>query len=329
MRLKLALSATFLGLLVAFMGWSLQWALDARQEVTFDMPGDVTTLKLYDGPQDVSDADANAALQELKNYARDHSLSLIVASPGDGYPEMIVYDPAGRLSWFSAATDDTGSDSSVHIFEGTYSERRWTASSVTPLLPPGTPVAGVVAPPAGAGNLQYVRSLGAVALPPGDYVLSTTSSDELAHLEEFLGRQGLAVQESRQIPLLPYLTHDPLVVVTSLFLLLGHVCAATYWSVLLGARTRELVIRRRHGARRRTLVRRWFANGLPGVASGIALGVAVSGLVVRAVGREALAPPQYLTLVEAAAVGLALTSTVWLVTLSAVVRSRDGVSRAA
>jgi hypothetical protein len=329
-RFRLALSATFLGVLVAFSAWSVRWALDGLREVTFDMPGEVTTLQLYTWPQDVSAAQAGEAVRDLRSYLSEHALSLIVASPGDGYPQMIVFDPAGRLAWFSPVdTDNAESSSGVYLFAGTYSARRWTASSATPLLPGGATVAGVLAPPVDVGDLQYVRPLGADPLPSGTYVVSTTSSAELAELADLLARQGLEIQQSQQMPLLPYLTHQPLLSATAMFVLLGHVCAAMYWSVLLRGRNREMVIRRHHGARSATLVRRWFAGGLPAVAAGVALGVAVSGLVVRVVGCETLTSPEYPTLLEGAVIGFALTSAVWLATLFSVVRSRSEVSGAA
>lgn len=322
------MSAVFLGVLVAFLVWSVQWALDDRREVTFGMSGEVTTVMVYPGPQVVSPADALTAGQELRRYLADHGLSLIVASPGDGTPQMTVFDPARRMSWFRSAADAAGSASGVYLFEGSYSARRWTASSATPLLAAGSTVAGVVNPPAGVGNLQYVRPLGEV-FPAGNYVLGGVSSKDVAPLEALLGRQGLEVHDARAMPLLEDLLNNPLIMTTTLFLAVGHLCAAAYWSLLLGSRSRELAIRRRHGARLLTLVRRWFASGLPPIALGLAAGVTISGVVVRVLGRVPLTGPQYLTLAQAAALGLAVTSIAWLATVAAGLRARDEVRRAA
>ncbi|MGH8887746.1 MAG: hypothetical protein ACRDYX_21770 [Egibacteraceae bacterium] len=321
------MSAAFLGVLVAFLVWSVQWALEDRRQVTFDMPGEVTTLKLYEGNQKIDAADAHAAGQELRRYLTDRGISLIVASAGDGSPQMIVFDPARRLSWFTPAADETGSAAGIYLFEGSYSARRWIASSVTPLLPEGATVAGVVAPPTDVGDLQYVMPLAEV-FPPDVYVLGGASSADATQLQSLLRRQGLEVQSAMQIPLVAYLLNDPPVVAAALFLLLGYVCAAAYWSLLLGG-TRELVIRRRHGARLSTLVRRWFASGLPAMLLGLIAGVSVSGVAVRVVGRQPLTGAQHVTLAQAAGVGLFATSLVWLATVAAGLYARDRVRRAA
>lgn len=322
------MSAVFLGVLVAFLVWSVQWALDDRRAVTFGMPGEVTTLTLYDGPQEVHPAEAHAAGQELRRYLAGHGMSLIVASPGNGTPQMTVFDPARRLSWFTTASDATGSTAGLYLFKGSYSARRWTASSVAPLLPAGSTVTGVVTPPAGVGNLQYVGPLGEV-VPAGNYVFGGVSSKDVAPIQALLSRQGLEVQGARAMPLVEDLLRNPLIMTTALFLAVGHLCAAAYWSLLLGARTRELVIRRRHGARLSALVRRWFTSGLPPIALGLAAGVTLSGVVVRVLGRVPLTGGQYLTLAQAAGLGLAVTSTAWLATVAVGLRARDEVRRAA
>ncbi len=327
MRLRLVMSAAFLGVLVVFLVWSVQWALESRRQVTFDMPGEVTTFTLYEGNQEIDAADARAAGQELRRYLTDQGISLIMASRGDGAPSMTVFDPARRLSWFSAAADATGSASGVYLFQGSYSARRWVASSVTPLLPEGATVAGVVAPPTDVGSLQYVMPLAEV-FPQGVYVLGGASSADATQLQSLLGRQGLEVRSAMQMPLVAYLLNDALVVATALFLIVGYVCAAAYWSLLLSGRTRELVIRCCHRARLLTLVRRWFASGLPAVVLGLIAGVSVSGVVMRVLGREPLTVAHYGTLAQAAGVGLFATSLVWLATVTAGLYARDRVRRA-
>ena len=104
MNIRLAHSSLFLGILTAFMVWSLQWVLESRKEVTFDMPGDVTVLHMFEGPQIMAAADAASAQEELKAYLRDRSLALVVSSYGDGRPEVLVYDPPGLPSWFPPAS---------------------------------------------------------------------------------------------------------------------------------------------------------------------------------------------------------------------------------
>lgn len=327
-HLRLAVSATFLGVLVAFFLWSVQWSLSDRRDVTVEMPGKVTTLKIYKTHSESSIADVRSANQELRAYLTDFHFSLIVASPGDGTPQMTVFDPTKRLVWFNPTPRTAGVPVGVYLFEGSYSAHRWKASSSTPLLPVNTYVAGIVSPPAGTGDLQYVEPSTDV-FPPGDYVLSGTRSVDVVRLRELLRRQGLEIQEAVQIPLVAYLVHAPLVVATALFLISGYVCAAAYWSLLLGARNREFIIRRRHGARLSTLIRRWFASGLPSMVLGLFVGVSISGVVVNFAGRESLSELQYLTLILAVVLGLTLTSVVWLATVSIGLISRDEVSRAA
>lgn len=328
MRLRLVVSAAFLGVLGSFLLWSVQWSLDDRRDVIFEMPGKVTTLKLYQIQQKTDAFEVRAAGQELRRYLTEHALSLIVASPGDGSPQLTVFDPTRRLSWFNPSTSTSGAMSGVSLFEGSYSARRWNASSATPLLREGTFVEGIVRAPAGVGDLQYAEALGEI-FPPGDYVLSGTTSVDVVRLQELLRRQGLEIQEVRRIPLVAYLFHSPLVVATAMFLVLGHVCAAAYWVLLLDTRQRELVIRRRHGARLSTLVRRWFASGLPPIMLGLLVGIIVSGVVVRVAGRQSLIQEQYLTLAMAAGLGLAFTSAVWLMAVAVGLIARDEVRGAA
>ena len=127
MNFRLALNSLFLGVLTAFMVWSLQWALESRKELTFDMPGESTVLSVAEGPQNVAVADAASAQEELKEYLRDQSLALIISSSGDGRPEMLVYDPHSLLSWFPQANpgDLHSGESAAYLFRGTYSERQW------------------------------------------------------------------------------------------------------------------------------------------------------------------------------------------------------------
>lgn len=329
MRFKVTFSAVFLGVLAAFVVWSVQWALDDRREVTFDVPGEVTTFTMAEDPGGADDRQARQAVQELKRYLADRAFALVIASNGDGTPGMLVHDPAHRIAWFPATASESNGEAGAFLFKGSYSERRWTQSSVSPLLPRGTTVAGVLTPPSGVGTMQFVRAIGADRLPLGRYLMTTTDGAAVARVRELVSAQGLRAQEPRQIPLLPYLAQDPFIFVTVMFLLLGLVCAAMSWWVLVGSRARELVIRRRHGARVAALIWQVFARGVAGVAVGTVLGVVLSGVVVRTVGREALTGSEYAGLGTAVLVGVALTVTVWLVVVAAAVRRCGEVSRAA
>lgn len=327
MNLRLALSCLFLGVLTAFMVWSIQWVLESRKEVTFDMPGDVTVLNLGGGPQIVPVADAASAQEELKAYLRDRSLALVVSSNGEGRPEVLVYDPQGLLSWFPRASreDMSTTMSGAYLFKGTYSERRWSESTATPFLPKGVAVEGVIDVPSRAGilgTLQYARVIGQDPLPPASYTINTIDPDQVRHVLDLLHRIGLAAQGAKRIPLLGSLILNPLFIVTGLFLVLGHVCAVLYWALYLHGRAYEFGVRSRHGARPMGLVRENLAGGLPGLVAGSVVGVILSGVLVAAIGHAPLASGNFQTLAVGALVAVAVATVTWSTTLYAVIRLR-------
>lgn len=328
MNFRLALSSLLLGILTAFMVWSFQWVLESRQEVTFDMPGNVTVLQMSVGPQIVSVGDAAAAQEELKAYFRDQALALINSSVGDGRPEMVVYDPHSLLSWFPRTDESIHSKASrAYLFRGTYTERRWSESATTPLLPKGVVAAGVIAPPrrGGApGNLQYARTIGRSPLPAGQYTINTSDLTQVRHILDLLHRMGLAQQGMQSIPLVGYLAQNPLFMITVLFLAAGHICAVFYWSLYLRGRAREFGIRSRHGALPSELVRENLVGGLTGLAVGSVVGVLLAGALVAAIGQVRLEPGNIQTLAGAAAVAAAIVTVTWLTTLYYVLfRSRQ------
>ncbi|MEW6523917.1 MAG: hypothetical protein AB1445_10190 [Bacillota bacterium] len=323
MNFRLAHSSLFLGILTAFMVWSLQWALESRKEATFDMPGDVTVLRMFEGPQMVAATDAASAQEELKAYLRDRSLALIVSSYGDGRPEMLVYDPHGLLAWFPRATpeDLRSAMSGAYLFKGTYSERRWSEFTL-PLLPKGVVVEGVISAPRGAGDLQYARRIGRDSLPPGNYTINTIDPTQVRHILDLLHRMGLAAQGAQRIPLVEHLILNPLLVVTVLFLVLGHVCAVLYWSLYLRGRAHEFGVRSRHGAQPLGLVRENLVGGLPGLVAGGVVGVILSGLLVAAIGHVPLTPGNFQTLAGAGVLTVVAATVTWSMTLYVVIRSR-------
>lgn len=328
MNFRLALSSLFLGILTAFMVWSFQWVLESRKEAIFDMPGNVTVLRMSEGPQVVSAGDAASALEELKAYFRDHSLALINSSVGDGRPEMVVYDPRSVLSWFPRTDAARRSAASrAYLFRGTYTERRWSESATTPLLPKGVVVAGVITPPrrgGTSGNLQYARTIGQNPLSPGQYTINTSDPTQVRRILGLLRRMGLAKQEMQSIPLVGYLAQNPLFIITVLFLAAGHICAVFYWSLYLRGRAREFGIRSRHGALPSELVRENLVGGLTGLVVGSVVGVFLAGALVAAIGQVRLSPGNIQTLAVAATVAAAIVTVTWLTTLYyALFRSRQ------
>lgn len=251
MNFRLALNSLFLGVLTAFMVWSLQWALESRKELTFDMPGESTVLSVAEGPQNVAVADAASAQEELKEYLRDQSLALIISSSGDGRPEMLVYDPHSLLSWFPQANpgDLHSGESAAYLFRGTYSERQWSGAGTAPLLTKGVVPAGVIEAPPGAGDLQYARQITSDPLEPGTYTINTVDPSQVQHILGLLQRMGLTERKVQTLPLVKYLALNPLFSITVLFLCMGHICTMLYWSLYLGGADSRV---RHSGLSRRT-----------------------------------------------------------------------------
>lgn len=328
MNLRLALITFFLGILTAFMVWSLRWALESRKNTTFDMPGDVNVLWMIGGQQTVDAADTTSALEELKAYLRSRSLALIISSRGDGRPEMLVYDPHGLLTWFPQADpkDLNSAVSAAYLFKGTYSERRWSESAATPLLPKGIAVKGIITAPGDIEDIQYARRITRDPLPPGVYTINTVDPTQVQHVLELLQRMGLTAQRAHTIPLVKDLTLNPLFIVTVLFLALGHVCAVLYWLLYLYGRAHEFGIRSRHGARPAGLIWDNLLGGLPGLALGSVTGVILSGLLVAAIGHVPLTPGNLQTLAGAAIVAVVVATITWSATLYIVIRRRYEVN---
>ncbi len=327
MTFRLTLSSLFLGILTAFMVWSLQWALESRKAVTYEMPGDITVLRMVDNPIDEA-ADIALAQEELKAYLNNQSLSLIISSYGEGLPEMLVYDPHGLLSWFprTSPEDPRAMISTVYLFKGTYSERRWSESGTTPLLPKGVVPERVINAPRGVGNHQYARPITSDPLPPGNYTINTINPVQMRHVLELLHRMGLTELRTQTLPLVMYLILNPLFVVTVLFLMMGHVCVVLYWSLYLRGRAHEFSVRSRHGALPMGLLWENLVWGLPGLVVGSVGGVILSGFLVATIGHVSLTPSNFQTLAIAVGVAIIVATLTWSTTLYIFIRSRYEVN---
>jgi len=284
-----------------------------------------------------------APREQLKAYLRDQSLALITSAGGFGYPDMVVYDPHGFISWFprTAAEDHSSGISGAYLFEGTYSERRWSESATTPFLPEGVVVKGVIPAPPGAGTLQYARRMGRDALLPGRYVVNTIDETHVQHIGDFLRRMGFDVLSAQSMPMplsVPIIGHVSLSpvcfvsVATMLFLVLGHICAALHWSLYLRGRGHEFEVRRCQGARPQGLIRECLVGGLPGLVAGAVGGVIVSGilsgLLVAVIGDVPLTPGNSQTLSAAGVVASVSVMATWSVTFlwSVAIRPRKEVN---
>ncbi|MBE3569969.1 MAG: hypothetical protein IMW92_07585 [Bacillales bacterium] len=327
MNFRLALSSVLLGMLTAFMVRAFQWTLEDRQEVTFGLPGEVTVLTMFEGPQKVAEADASSARKALKAYLNDQSLALVYASVGEGRPEMIVCDPHNILSWFPGAGNE-GPDSTMargYLFRGTYTAHRWSAFGTAPLLPNGVEVAGVIDAPTGTDTLQYARTIGREPLPSGRYTINTTDPAQVKHVLDLFYRMGLVPHWSQRIPLLTYFVQNPLLVITVLFLAMGHVCAILDWALYIRGRAREFGIRWRHGALPTDLVRENLVGGLPGLGVGSVVGVILSNLLVAGIGQTNLELGNFQTLASAA-VSFVIVIVTWSTTLYGVIKTRKEVN---
>ena len=324
MNRRLFLTSFFLGILTAFVVWAFRWTLDSWEEVPLDMPGEVTVLGLTRGPQAVGTDEAESAQEELKAYLRDQFLALIVSSSGEGRPEVLVYDPHGLVPWFPGCPPDAGRSGTVPVwlFRGTYSEHLWTTSAPNPFLPQGAVVKGIVAPPRGAGSLQYVRCVGRDLLPEGRYIFNTTDSTKIQHILNLLYRMGFVHQTMRKPPFFLYLMQDPLMGTTAFFLIAGYGCVVLYWLLYLRGRSREFGLRGRHGSLPADLLWENFVGGLPGLGTGSGLGGGLAGILVAAIGQVPLSSEDLLTLAIAIVVTATVTAVTWLIVLYGVIRAR-------
>jgi len=319
---RLLLTSFFLGILTIFVGWAFQWTLDDWKEVTFDLPGEVTALRVIKGPQLIPTAEAEAAQEELKIYFQEQSLALVVTSFGNGRPEILVYDPYNLVSWFPGCPSDGGQSTIVYLFRGTYSEHLWLASVANPFLPPGAIIKGVIAAPRRAGSLQYAGCIGRDLLPEGQYTFNSTDPTQVKHILKLLHRMGFIAQGREKLPFFLYLMQTPLMVITVFFLVAGYGCVMLYWLLYLRGRATEFGIRSRHGALPLILTREKFISGLPALITGGAAGGLFAAMLVAGVGRVHLLSEDVFTLGIAVVATTTMSALTWFVMLFIVIRDQ-------
>lgn len=213
MRVSLVVSSALLGVLSAFFAWAVHWAVSSYQEVTYQMPGTVTTLTFGIGPRGEKAENPAVVADDLRNFLAEHSLALVIASDGERAPQFVVADPEGVVPWYGPAHSNEGANQEknrgAHVFEGTYSQQQWQRGASLALVPEGVEVVGAMPPPEGAGELQFVRPLGDYQLPPGEYVVNTDDPGELAELRGIVNRAGFGDHSAKSMPLGRQLTTDP------------------------------------------------------------------------------------------------------------------------
>lgn len=318
---RAAASAFLLALLVAFWGWSLDWAVSARTEMTLGFPGAVSSLDVRPNDDPSTAIDADGSLRRLVAFLDDHTLAVAVASQGDGPPAIWVLDPDSVIPWLAADGQHlTLSARSIALFAGSYSAEVWARGRTVPFAPSGADVQAVIPPPPGAYSLQYVGALTAPAVVPGTLVVNTWNRQFLDELAPLLAGVGLQVSEPRVLPLSDYLKNDPMLRLTSVFLLAGVVASAAHLVLYFASREQVWRVRMQCGATVPRIVGRESATNLATVACFTLLGCASSALLVRAFSGTRIEPSEILALgvgaLAAGALSLALWSAVLAVTLN-------------
>lgn len=292
MKLRVLVSAGLLGVLAAFVGFAFDWTITAHGEVTYEMPGEPSTITVGIGGEEAPAEDGlPQAGRQLRDYLTSRGIALLASSTGDGLPRLIAADPENSIPWLDASEAAPGD---VLLFQDTYSHRQWESTGTGPFLPAGATVRGVITSPGGVDDLQYVQLLADdTVLPPGTYVVNTRDSEVLNGLTSLLATFGLRVHDSRDIPLSEFLLRDPLIGVTVALFAFGLVATATHWILLSASGLQESRIRRQHGARSSDLTRRELAGRLPWLGLGAAVGVCIAAMTVALAGREPLSSTQW------------------------------------
>lgn len=296
MRMRVLISTALLGVIAAFVGFALDWSTTAYGEVTYEMPGETSTIVVGAGGES---SDAREAGHRVREYVESNGIALLVGSTGDGLPRLVASDPDQAVPWLAQAEVGPGD---VLVFDGTYSHRVRRSSGEIPFLPVGVHVRGHIHPPGGIGDLQYVQILEDDAeLVPGAYVVNTRDPDVVEGLIAILADAGLQVHDSRGISYVEYLIHEPLIGVTVALFGFGLLATVAHWTMLSLSGLPESRIRRQHGALTSDLARRELVRRAPWIAGGTVLGVGVAIVTVVTVGSGPLTPVQWRILVVSGA----------------------------
>lgn len=318
MRGRIFVPCVLLGVIAAFVVWSIAWALQAREERTFGVSDNPAVVDLRSRGLN-SEPDRTVA--RLTDLLARSKAALVVNSDGNGRPGVIVLDPVGIIPWLQGAPGPISAPDSprVALFAGTYCAREWSAYSTCALVPKSAKITAIVRAPADAESLQFAYSpVPGEGLPTGSYVLSTSDP---AVVTEFLNITRTAGMEQGSVvapPLSEELTRNPLTVMSVFLLLLGSVAAFVHWVIIARRREAELRIRYAGGASPRGLVLEQGRAATLECAAGSTAGAVLSGLLVAAVGQVALPGPVVLWLLVGA---VAMTVAATLLVLLAVQRA--------
>ncbi len=198
-----------LAILIALLAWTGEWASEAWEEPVFGSPGKTTSFQVSRVEQEAPPG-AFSAKEELKAYLREQQLALIIASAGEGRPELQVYDPHHSLTWFPPCPEENHQPAAVYLLQGTYSEQRWKRGKNNPFVPPEASIAGIVSAPGRIGTLQYARCLGTLPWPEGRYTITTTDPEKIQHVLLLVEHIGGSPQ-GRKLPFFLRFVLDPFV----------------------------------------------------------------------------------------------------------------------
>lgn len=299
----MGLSSLLVGFLAAFLTWAILWSLADRVEGRFGLEGEVSVLTFVADDTDAAAGPNPKSTVRLREFLSARALTLMVASIGDGAPQLTVYNPGSRVSWLPSAPTPggPGTKAAGYLFRGTYSFERWTAARARPLVPAEVEILGTVERPPGVDRLQFAVVEPAGRLPSGDYLVSTGSRSDLDELTAVASAAGLALQTSRSVTT-GDLLRDPLVVLSLVMLVTGVAGVVTSWSIALTGLALESGIRSQSGGSVAALVRHYLRRYSVGPLIGVPVGCLLSLVVVRAASGLWPDGPEALAVVRAAVV---------------------------
>ncbi|WP_187118390.1 FtsX-like permease family protein [Massilibacterium senegalense] len=185
-------------------------------------------------------------------------------------------------------------------------------------------VCGTIVVPSGTDNLQYPRTIGRDLLPPGNYTINTSDPVQVNHVIDLFYQMGFVPQVNKRIPLFTYFIDNPLIVITTLFLVMGHLCIVLDWFLYNQEREREFGIRRRYGALSTDLVRENLIVGIPGLLVGSAIGGVLSNLLIAGISQTNMELTNF-QILTSAIILFAIVILTWSLILYVAIKTRKEV----
>ncbi len=242
--------------------------------------------------------EALSTQEELKAYLREQRLALIIASAGEGRPEIQVYDPHHWLTWFPPCPEENHQPVAVYLLQGTYSEQRWKRGKDNPFVPPGASIAGIVSAPGRLGTLQYARCLDAQPWPEGRYTVTTADPEKIQHVLFLVERMGGSPQGGK-LPFFLQFLIDPFVEGMGFLALAGYGgwIFAVWRSLFRYAAAPGF--RQGHPVSLSACIRENLTRAFPRLAAAAALGISLAALLVLAIAQVHLSGRETLSLLFA------------------------------